>query len=101
MVPKKGGALFIGSPKVFQLEYITGQKAHPFLNKFKVCALTSMAVNYTASGTYATYADGTPVHMQVTCTFQEINPIYSEDYDEKYSGPYAPGNDPANSGVGY
>jgi len=101
MVPKKGGALFIESPKVFQLEYITGQKAHPFLNKFKVCALTSMAVNYTASGTYATYADGTPVHMQVTCTFQEINPIYSEDYDEKSSGDYAPGNDPANFGVGY
>jgi len=101
MVPKKGNALFISSPKVFQLEYITGQKAHPFLNKFKVCALTSMAVNYTASGTYATYADGTPVHMQVTCTFQEINPIYSEDYDEKSSGDYAPGNDPANFGVGY
>jgi len=101
MVPKKGNALFIQAPKVFQLEYITGQQAHPFLNKFKLCSLTDMAINYTASGTYATYADGTPVHMQVQCAFKEINPIYAEDYDEKYTGPFAPGNDPANFGVGY
>lgn len=101
MVPKKGNALFIQAPKVFQLEYVTGQQAHPFLNKFKLCSLTDMAVNYTASGTYATYADGTPVHIQVQCTFKEINPVYAEDYDAKYTGPYAPGNDPANFGVGY
>lgn len=101
MVPKKGNSLFIQAPKVFQLEYITGQQAHPFLNKFKLCSLTDMAVNYTASGTYATYADGTPVHIQVQCTFKEINPVYAEDYDAKYTGPYAPGNDPANFGVGY
>lgn len=101
MVPKKGNALFIQAPKVFQLEYITGQKAHPFLNKFKMCSLTDLQINYTASGTYATYADGTPVHIQVSCAFKEINPIYAEDYDEKYTGPFAPGNDPANFGVGY
>lgn len=103
MVPKKGNAIFIGSPKVFQLEYITGQKAHPFLNKFKVCAMTAMSVNYTASGTYATYADGTPVHMQVTCNFTEINPIYSEDYDQKVQGPYADPNEAVTGagGVGY
>ena len=31
-------------------------------NRFKIMALTGMAVNHTGSNTYATYDDGTPVH---------------------------------------
>jgi hypothetical protein len=90
MSPKNGGAgsgtntnlgLFISSPKVFQLEYRSGNGPHPFLNQFKPCALSDMTVNYTGSNTYTTYADGTPVHMTMTLTFKEINPIYFEDYD--------------------
>lgn len=106
MVPKKGSnpALFIGSPKVFQLEYVTGQKAHPFLNRFKICSLSQLSVNYTASGTYATYPDGTPVHIQVLCEFKEINPIYAEDYEvQGFNGPYADVDEALNvvGGVGY
>ena len=56
-----------------------------------------MAVNYTASGTYATYEDGTPVHIQVQCTFKEINPIYAEDYEVEFMGPYA---DPTEAVIG-
>lgn len=107
MVPSKGNmpALFLQSPKIFQLEYITGQKAHPFLNRFKICAMTQMSVNYTASGTYATYADGTPVHIQAQCTFKEINPIYFEDYEVGTTGPLANGDEAFQEygpgGVGY
>ena len=92
MAPKGGSveggreALFINSPDVFQLEYKTGNETHPFLNMFKVCVLTDMSVNYTASGTYATYGDGAPVHIQVQMTFKEINPIYAEDYDNLSNG---------------
>jgi hypothetical protein len=96
MVPKKGTnpSLFIGSPKIFQLEYVTGETEHPFLNRFKICSLTQLSVNYTASGTYATYPDGTPVHIQVLCEFKEINPIYAEDYEDQEDGYFA-------GGVGY
>jgi hypothetical protein len=73
--------LFLKSPEVFRLQYMSGNKQHPFLNKFKICALTNMSVNYTASGTYATYSDATPVHMQLTLSFQELTPIYAEDYE--------------------
>jgi len=73
--------LFIGSPSLYQLTYRSGSGPHPFLHKFKPCALSDISVNYTASNTYATYDDGTPVHMQMTLTFKEINPIYAEDYD--------------------
>ena len=74
--------LFLKSPSVFRLRYMSGGKDHPFLNQFKICALNVMSVNYTASGTYATYSDATPVHMQMTLTFQELTPIYREDYME-------------------
>jgi len=89
MSPKGGrNTLFINSPDIFQLQYKTGNERHPFLNSFKVCVLTDMSVNYTASGTYATYGDGAPVHIQVQMTFKEINPVYAEDYDVLLEGGY-------------
>lgn len=86
MSGKKGGqgdaqGIFIKSPSVFKLEYKSGNRDHPFLNRFKMCALTSMSVDYTGSGTYATYSDATPVHIKLTLSFNELTPIYAEDYD--------------------
>ena len=77
-----GGAagLFLKSPSVFKLQYMSGGKSHPFLHQFKMCALNAMSVNYTGSGTYTTYSDATPVHMQMALSFQELTPIYREDY---------------------
>ena len=83
--------IMISAPDVFLLEYRSRGRVHPFLNAFKTCALTGLNVNYTNSGTYASYEDGTPVNIRMDLTFKEINPIYHEDYAEKDSG----------SGVGY
>ena len=90
---KEGGnqnSLFLNSPHLFLLRYLKGGEDHPFLNSFKPCALKEFSVDYSATGAYATYGDGTPVHMSVTMRFQETNPIYAEDYDN-----------PNLSGVGY
>lgn len=73
--------LFIKSPDIFQLTYKTGSKNHKFLHKFKPMALLNMAVNYTGAGTYATYDNTAPIHMKMNLTLQELNPIYSEDYE--------------------
>ena len=73
--------LFLKAPGVFKLEYMNGSQPHPYLNRFKICACQGVGVNYTGSGTYATYDDATPVHMQLTLAFQELTPIYAEDYD--------------------
>ena len=78
--------IFLKSPDLFQLDYLKDGKNHPFLNRFKLCALTGMSVNYTNAGTYASYNDGTPVNIRMNCTFKEINPIYHEDYAEGTSG---------------
>jgi len=75
--------LFLRSPNVFQLNYKTGRRNHNFLHKFKPMALLNMAVNYTGAGTYTTYDDATPVHMKLDLSFQELNPIYAEDYDSE------------------
>ena len=96
MSAQRGGTktvkgLFIQSPDIFYLTYMKGKEQHPFLNAFKICALTGMSVNYTNAGTYASYDDGTPVNIRMNLTFKEINPIYNEDYFEEEAGP----------GVGY
>ena len=75
--------LFLRSPNVFQLNYKTGRRNHNFLHKFKPMALLNMAINYTGAGTYATYDDTTPVHMKLDLSFQELNPVYAEDYDSE------------------
>lgn len=94
--------VFISAPDLFQLTYMKGGKNHPILNKFKPMALVDLQVNYTGSGTYSTFWDGTPTHITMSLSFKELNPIYSEDYD-RISGPYAPGEDPADQGhaLGY
>lgn len=98
MAPRKSSSastssqgLFISAPNVFQLEFKKGSSKHPFLPTFKPMALIGMGVNYTGSGTYATYSDGAPVHLNMTLSFQELNPVYYEDYNESN----------AQIGVGY
>ena len=97
MSAKKGtasgaaGGLFLTAPSVFKVQYMSGGKPHPYLNRFKICALQSLALNFTGSNTYATYSDGTPVHMNLTLSFQELTPIYFEDY----------GSAEGQTGVGY
>lgn len=73
--------LFLKAPNVFKIQYMSGGRPHPYLNKFKICALQGVGVDYTGSGTYATYSDATPVNMKLTLAFQELTPIYAEDYD--------------------
>ena len=82
---KANNFLFIKSPHTFFLSYQHQNKIHPFLNKFKECALTSLGVNYTPDGNYATYYDGSMVSYQVTMTFQEIEPIFDNDYGNGYT----------------
>ena len=82
MSPKKANNfLFIKSPHTFFLSYRQGTEIHPFLNKFKECALTALSVNYTPDGNYATYYDGSMISYQVTMSFQELEPVFDSDYE--------------------
>ena len=80
------GGIFLRSPDVFTLRYLHNGKDHPFLNRIKDCALTAMNVNYTGAGTYASYFDGSPVAINMSMTFKELNPVYHEDYSDAIGG---------------
>ena len=86
-----GSNFFLRTPNVFKLRYRSGNKNHPFLNRFKQCFLTDMQTTYTADGVYSVYEDGTPVSMQLDLSFKELQPIYDVDYDER----------PGSEAVGY
>ena len=87
MTPQRSSeALFLKSPRIFELEYIFGDtnREHPFMNKFKPCACTSFAVNYTPDGSYMTYrGEPSMTSYQLSMSFGEIEPIYSDEYGGK------------------
>tara|TARA_R110000868_G_scaffold189039_2_gene431891 strand:+ start:78 stop:1367 length:1290 start_codon:yes stop_codon:yes gene_type:complete len=82
-VKRSAASLLLKAPHTFAIQYLTaGQKAHPYLNRFKECALTSCNVDYTPDGTYMTY-DGPEKSMtayRLSLTFQELEPLFDDEY---------------------
>lgn len=86
-VKRSESSLLLKAPHTFAISYMTaGQKAHPYLNKFKECALTSCGVEYTPDGTYMTYGGQTlddeksMTAYRLSLTFQELEPIFDDEY---------------------
>ena len=77
--------LFLGSPNVFRLRYLTGNN-DPIraLPRYKICALTSTEVDYAPGGLYQSYEDekagSQPTIMNMTLNFTELTPIFEQDY---------------------
>jgi hypothetical protein len=81
---KTPNANYIGVPNLVQVTFRRGSEDHPFLVKYKPCALTDIKVDYTPDGTYATYAGvgsnmGSPVATTLTLGFKESKLVYSQD----------------------
>ena len=78
--------LFLLSPNVFKLKYISGfnKEQNPYMNKIKPCALSAFNVNYTPDGSYMTYNDPNNPSMtsyDIGLSFSEIEPIYADEID--------------------
>jgi hypothetical protein len=94
-VQKSSDNLFLKTPNIFLLKYIykgNNSNDHPFLNKIKPCALTGFNVNYTPDGTYMTYndtekADGSMTSYLIDMQFDELEPIYRDDYTDTLDDP--------------
>jgi hypothetical protein len=52
------------------------------MNRIKTCALQNCTINYTPSGNYATYQDGSMTSYEMTLSFGELTPIYNDDYEK-------------------
>ena len=83
---KGTGGIFLNAPDIFLLKYLHKGEEHPFLNKFKPCALTTFNVNYTGANVWSSYKDGTPTLIKCQMQFSEMNPIYAEDYSKSGKG---------------
>ena len=80
-VKRTESQLFLKSPNTYKLQYITaGSKDHSFLPKIKECALTGCNINYTPDGNYQTYENSSMVAYEMTLNFNELEPIYHDDY---------------------
>ena len=84
MMPSRSESnLFLESPNTYKLKWLNGKRGeHNFLPMIKECALTSFNVNYTPDGNYATYEDSSMVSYEVQFSFQELEPVFNQDYAE-------------------
>ena len=86
-----GEGLFLKAPNAFKVIYRNGNsknKEHTSINKIKVCALTQCGVDYTPDGSYSTFYDNEATMTQygLTLQFNELEPIFNEDYDKDAPG---------------
>lgn len=75
---------FLHVPWLCQFQFMRGKKPNGHIPKWKPCALTRVGVNYTPDGTYATYADGRPVAIELTLNFVETKLIFRQDIEAGY-----------------
>ena len=82
MAPQTTGEnLFLSSPNTWRLRYMHKGNPHPYLNKFKECAMTSLTTQYTPDGNYATFETGHMTAYSITMALQELEPVFSSDYN--------------------
>lgn len=82
-VKRSKTSLLLKSPHTFAISYLTaGGVMHPYLNKFKECALTSCSVDYTPDNTYMTYGgnEKSMTSYRLTLQFQELEPLFDDEY---------------------
>ena len=77
-------AAFVKVPKVCSVHYMRGGDVHPFLPRYKMCAITDVVVNYTPDGNYAIFEDGMPVAVELKISFMETKLIFAEDVGNVY-----------------
>jgi len=75
------GGYFLATPNVFKLQYQTADgKSIQGVNRIKICALTGFSANYTPDGQWAAYEGGQPVSYIIKMSFNELDPVYENDY---------------------
>ena len=94
------GNLFLLAPHTFQVHFVHAPTSaeHPFIGKMKECALKTFSTNYTPENNYSTLKDGFMASYSITMEFQELEPVYNDDYrDDEDSGFSSFREDPAEN----
>lgn len=84
MAPRgRQGSVALKRPPYFEIKYSGKAASSGSLNLIKKCALTNCSVDYTPDGSYMSYQDdGAMTAYNLTLQFQEIEPVYDQDYKE-------------------
>lgn len=92
MLPTFGGQSIFGTmkdapnlitiPNLCQVTYMNGSKPHPYLPRYKLCAITGVDINYTPDGAYATYEGGSPVATEIAISLVETKVIFANEIEE-------------------
>lgn len=77
---KSKSNLFLKAPHTFKIKYQYKLQDHPYIGQIKECALQNLVVNYTPEGQYGTFTDGVMFSYEIQMTFQELEPVFNEDY---------------------
>lgn len=85
-VQRTASQLFLKAPNTFKIRYLHKGNDHPYINHIKECALQSFTVNYTPEGNYMTFADGLMTSYEISMQFQELEPIFNDDYSKLPGG---------------
>ena len=72
---------FLAAPNTYGLQFFKGPTPHSFLPQFKECALLNVGVNYMPDNSYMTYEDSSMVSYSLTLSFQELEPIFNNDFE--------------------
>ena len=78
--------LFLKAPHTFKIQYLHRDRDHPYINYIKECALQSFTVNYTPEGNYMSFPDGSMTSYEISMQFQELEPIFNDDYSKLPGG---------------
>ena len=106
-VQRTPGGLFLATPNTYKLEFKNGRtnRTHEFLPRIKECALLNVSVNYMPENMYMTYNDSSMVAYKVDLAFQELEPIFNDDYednDREQTGMISmPGNPNTGGNIGF
>lgn len=98
MLPTFGGQAIFGTvqdtpnlltiPDLCQVTYMQGSKPHPYLPRYKLCAITGVDINYTPDGAYATYEGGSPVATEIAISLVETKVIFADEIVEASTDNY-------------
>lgn len=75
--------MFFVAPSSFTLDFMYNGKPNPYVTKVAESVIKSIDVNYSPNG-YTTHDDGSPVQIQMTIQFQEIELIDSAKIKKGY-----------------
>lgn len=79
-------SVLLGTPDVFRLRFLTsGGTENPNISRFKTVALTSIQTDFTPDRFWIAYEAGQPVSSTITLQFNELEPIYENDYSTSIS----------------